>query len=73
MKLSEVPIGMHVRIDYIEENILTHKLLTLGFLKNIGLTIIRKSPFGKCYYVRIEDDYVALRAAELESIYVNPA
>ncbi len=70
MRLSEVNIGRKVKIVSIDENILTHKLMTLGFLENTTLTIIRKSPFGGSFYVRVENQYVALRKTELESIKV---
>lgn len=70
MRLSEVKIGQKVKIVSIEENILTHKLMTLGFLEHTALTVIRKSLFGGSFYIKVENQYVALRTEELASITV---
>lgn len=68
MKLSNIQRGVPAIVTKIEDGVYTQKLLTLGFLEDVEVCIIRKSPFGDSYLVRVAAQFVALRTKELESI-----
>ena len=70
-KLSEVPLGQETHLLTIDDSILKHKLLTLGFLRDAALTVVRKSIFGASYYVKVDNQCVALRREELNVINVR--
>ena len=55
---------------FLDEN-LAGKLLDIGVRPGSRLSIVRKSPFGGCWYVKIDRHCVALRKAELACILIK--
>ena len=68
---SHYTVGMVGTIDkFLDEN-LAGKLLDIGVRPGSRLSIVRKSPFGGCWYVKIDRHCVALRKAELACILIK--
>lgn len=47
------------------------KLLSMGVLPGSVIEVVRKSPFGGSYYIKVNGYNFALRANELDCILVN--
>ncbi len=71
MKLSELPIGKSATLYRLEDNPLTHKLITMGFLEGRSIRIIRKSLLGSSFYVQVGNHHIALRKEELDFVEVT--
>ncbi len=48
------------------------KLLTHGIIPDKKITMIRRSPFGDAYYVKMENYHIGLRKHEADQIIVEP-
>jgi ferrous iron transport protein A len=49
----------------------TCKLLTLGIVPNAKIEVVRKSPFGGAIYVKLENNFVAMRESEAASVEIE--
>lgn len=56
-------------VSYKDDSIAS-KLLTMGLLPGASLMLIRKSLFGRTFYIQNEGDFLALRKEEAASIMV---
>lgn len=50
---------------------LATKLLDIGIKPGARLRLIRRSPFGGCWYVKVDRQCVALRKLELDCIVIK--
>jgi len=57
-------------INNISDQKYTSKLMTLGILPGVGISIIRYAPFGGALYVQLPNHQIALRSEEAASIIV---
>lgn len=64
-------IGMTGVIDRFTNENLAGKLLDIGVRPGSRLSIVRKSPFGSCWYVKIDRHCLALRKQELACIMIK--
>ncbi|NJC26695.1 FeoA family protein [Neolewinella antarctica] len=64
-------IGTTGVIDRFTNENLAGKLLDIGVRPGSRLSIIRKSPFGSCWYVKIDRHCLALRKQELACILIK--
>jgi ferrous iron transport protein A len=44
------------------------KLMAMGILPGSEVELIRRAPFGGAWYVRVDQQHIALRQAEVEAI-----
>ena len=58
-------------IMLLDEGTYTCKLLNLGLLPKSRVTMIRRSPFGGAYYVKLERHQLAVREDEAGSIIIE--
>ena len=47
------------------------KLLTLGLLPKSKITLVRKSPLGDAYYLKLDSHQIAVRLSEANSIILE--
>ena len=47
------------------------KLLTLGLLPQMKITMVRKSPFGDALYLRLDNQLIAVRRQEAATILLE--
>lgn len=47
------------------------KLLTIGLMPQTKITLLRKSPLGGAYYIKMDRQLIAVRAKEAVSIEVE--
>ena len=64
-------IGATATIQKFTDESLAGKLLDIGVRPGSRLTLIRRSPFGSCWYVKIDRHCIALRKAELACILLK--
>lgn len=68
---------MHLRegewayIQSLEELDLTCRLMTLGVLPKSKVQLVRKAPFGGAYYLKINENCVAVRTEEAKHILID--
>ncbi len=48
------------------EDAKTHKLMAMGILPGSQVDILRKGPWGKVYYIKVDGQNMALRQQELD-------
>jgi Fe2+ transport system protein FeoA len=70
ISLAALPEGHSATIAALEENAYTCKLLTLGLLPNARVTMVRKSPFGDAFYVKMQGYQLAVRKDEAMTIKI---
>ena len=70
ISLAALPEGHSGIIAALEENAYTCKLLTLGLLPGARVTMVRKSPFGDAFYVKMEGYQLAVRKDEAMTIKI---
>lgn len=68
---AEFTVGMSGVIERFTNENLAGKLLDVGVRPGSVLRIVRKSPFGRCWYVKIDRHCVALRREELACILIK--
>lgn len=49
----------------------TCKLLSLGILPKSRVIMVRRSPFGDAYYIKIENYQMAVRKSEADTIFIR--
>ena len=69
--LSQLAPGTTGTIDRFTNENLAGKLLDVGVRPGSRLTIVRKSPFGGSWYVKIDRHCLALRGQELACILIK--
>ncbi len=58
-------------IDSFINPIYTCKFYNLGIMPQLTIELVRKSPLGGAYYIKVGDSIVALRKEEAESIIIK--
>ncbi len=70
ISLAALPEGHSGNIAALGENACTCKLLTLGLLPGARVTMVRKSPFGDAFYIKMEGYQLAVRKEEAMTIKI---
>ncbi len=71
MTLASLQPGETATVMLLDEGAYTCKLLNLGLLPRSKVTMIRKSPFGGAYYVKLERHQLAVREEEARTIIIH--
>lgn len=69
--LSEIAINKVVEIISFKHQVVAQKLVTMGVIPGRNIEILRKSPFGGAYYVKVSNLNFAIREAEAKTIIVK--
>lgn len=67
---ASLSLGQKARIAGFTRDDLASKLLTMGLLPGSTIQVVRKAPFGRSWYVLIDEYAIALRQEELSTILV---
>jgi len=71
MLLSDLPIGSCARVVRVSGNsTITHRLLEMGVIPGIEVSVIRTAPFGDPIEVRVRGYSLAMRRTEASTIEV---
>jgi len=68
--LGELLPGESAFIEEIDLSIFTCKLLSLGLLPRTKVIMVRPSPFGDAYYVKMGNLHLAIRKSEAAAIKI---
>lgn len=71
MKLSQIQNLFTGTIISVLDGALTDKLFEFGVVPGAKLTLIRKAPFNGPVYIKVENNLIALRRSEADSILVQ--
>ena len=71
MKLSQIENLFSGTILNVVEGSFTGKLFEFGIVPGAKFTLIRKAPFNGPVYIKVEDNLIALRRSEADSILVQ--
>lgn len=63
--------GMSAYVSLLDESNYTCKLLNLGLLPKAKVTMVRKSPFGGAFYIKLEGHQLAMRVQEAATIHIE--
>ncbi len=69
--LGSLHPGQSAYVSVLNENFYTCKLMNLGILPKTKVTMVRKSPFGGAYYVKIGNYQMAMREDEASTIFIQ--
>ncbi len=69
--LATLKPGESGSVTLLDEGSYTCKLLNLGLLPLAKVTMVRKSPFGGAYYIKLERHQLAVREEEARTIYID--
>ncbi len=69
--LASLKPGESAFVTLLDEGSYTCKLLNLGILPKAKVTMVRKSPFGGAFYIKLEGHQLAVRTEEAETIYID--
>jgi len=69
--LASLKPGESAFVTLLDEGSYTCKLLNLGILPKTKVTMVRKSPFGGAFYIKLEGHQLAMRREEAETIYIE--
>lgn len=69
--LLDLRPGQSGIIVILKENVYTSKLLALGMLPKSNIKMIRKAPFGKVFYVKLDNHQIAIREEEAKTIIIE--
>ncbi len=72
MTLSEAKIGSVVRINSIEESVLTPRLMTMGLIPGTRVEVLRSAPLGDPIAIRLRAYNLAIRKDDAARIEVSP-
>ena len=71
LTLASLKPGESAFVTLLDEGSYTCKLLNLGILPKTKVTMVRKSPFGGAFYIKLERHQLAMRTEEAETIYIE--
>lgn len=71
LTLDQIPMNTEVFIKQVKQTTYACTLLTMGMLPDVKVRILRKSPIGQSMYVKVGNNFVAMRKSECESIIVT--
>ncbi len=69
--LASLKPGESAFVTLLDEGSYTCKLLNLGILPKAKVTMVRQSPFGGAFYIKLEGHQLAVRTEEAETIYIE--
>ena len=69
--LATLAPGASALVSTLDENTYTCKLLNLGLLPKAKVTMVRKSPFGGAFYIKLEGHQLAMREEEAATIIIE--
>jgi len=69
--LASLKPGESAFVTLLDEGSYTCKLLNLGILPKAKVTMVRKSPFGGAFYIKLERHQLAMRTEEAETICIE--
>ncbi len=58
-------------VTRIIEGSFTCKLLSLGIIPKAKVSMVRKSPLGDAYYIKLENHQMAMRQSEADTIFIE--
>ena len=58
-------------ISGLKENVYTSKLMALGVLPKATIKMVRKAPFGKVFYIKLDDHQLAVREEEAKTVIIE--
>lgn len=71
MQLTDLPFGMSARVVRVSgDSAITRRLLEMGVIPGIELTVVRTAPFGDPLEIRVRGYSLAMRRNEAASIEV---
>lgn len=70
-KLSEIPIGVPVKITGFKQDEITLKLMEMGFIPGEIVEITRIAPLGDPIAIRVAGYQISLRLNEAEKVLVE--
>ena len=70
-RLSDISIGVNGTIQKLERHALEPALNELGLVKGVSVKLIRKDISGSTYYVKYNNQQLAIRRSEAELIWVE--
>ncbi len=72
MKLNQLTPGQTSTLLSFEDTQMGGKLMTMGMLPGCTLQLVRTMSAGKTFYIKVNGHGMALRAAEADTILINP-
>jgi ferrous iron transport protein A len=69
-KLSEIPVGVQVKIHSLDDDHIVLKLMEMGCLPGEILSVVNKAPWGDPISILISGYLLSLRVDEAEKINV---
>lgn len=69
--VNDLKVGESGYVKRFKELDCACKLLTLGLLPKSKVTMVRKSPMGDAYYLKLNSHQIAVRRSEAHSIILE--
>ena len=69
--LDQVEIGNHVKVKSFAEMTIASRLMSMGIIPGISVSIIRKSFMGSTYFLQFPQLTLALRKEEAAQIVIE--
>ncbi|HMT52902.1 MAG: ferrous iron transport protein A [Saprospiraceae bacterium] len=69
--LDSLQPGQSAYVSVLNENKFTCKLMNLGIMPKTKVTMVRKSPFGGAFYIKIDNIQMAMRESEANTIFIQ--
>lgn len=63
--------GQSGLVVILTENSYTSKLMALGILPNTRIKMMRKAPFGKVFYIKLDSHQIAIRGEEANTVIIE--
>lgn len=74
MTLTHLPLGSEARVVSVAgEGRVTRRLLEMGVIPGVAVTVVKKAPFGDPIEVRVRGYSLAMRRTEADAIEVAAA
>lgn len=71
LKLSHLNPGQEGKVKEVLSGIMACKILTHGIMPQKKVTMIRKSPFGDAFYIKMDNYQIGLRKEEADQIVLE--
>jgi Fe2+ transport system protein FeoA len=73
MSLANARLRQIVRITGIQPGALSHRLMEMGLIEGVEVSVIRRAPLGDPLQVRLGDYELSLRSSEAELVEISAA
>lgn len=70
LTIYDLKVGQSAIIKQFFDLDATCKLISMGFIPNARIEVVRKVPFGGALYIKVDNQFIAMRRSEAQNVEI---